>query len=116
VTKVYYPAIDSPQIRDMQFLVTDGETFFHDERTNFVRDIDCISVAALGFEVTNREKEGRCSIHKTVLGDPPACAGTGFSITWDGRIAALYFFSTSYRLAGTSARHSTSSGIDGHNS
>ena len=66
VTEVYYPTIDSPQIRDLQFLVTDGENFFHDERRNFVGDIDCISEAALGFEVTNREKEGRYSIHKTI--------------------------------------------------
>ena len=28
VTEVYYPTIDTPQIRDLQFLFTDGETFF----------------------------------------------------------------------------------------
>ena len=70
VTEVYYPTIDSPQIRDLQFLITDGESFFHDERRNFVGEIDCISGAALGFEVVRREKQGRYSIHKTVLGDP----------------------------------------------
>jgi glucoamylase len=70
ITEVYYPTIDSPQIRDLQFLITDGETFFHDERRNFVEEIACITEAALGFEVLNREKEGRYSIHKTVLGDP----------------------------------------------
>jgi glucoamylase len=70
VTEVYYPTIDSPQIRDLQFLVTDGETFFHDERRNFVGQIDCVSEAALGFEVTNCEREGRYTIHKTILGDP----------------------------------------------
>jgi glucoamylase len=70
VTEVYYPTIDSPQIRDLQFLVTDGESFFHDERRNFTGNIDCISEAALGFEVSSREKEGRYSFHKTILGDP----------------------------------------------
>src|SRR5436309_12830691 len=70
VTEVYYPTIGSPQIRDLQFLVTDGENFFHDERRNFVGEIDCISQAALGFTATNQEKEGRYSIHKTILGDP----------------------------------------------
>ena len=70
VTEVYYPTIDSPQIRDLQFLVTDGENFFHDERRNFIGEIDCVSEAALGFEVRNREKQGRYSIHKTILGDP----------------------------------------------
>src|SRR5213075_1520716 len=54
LTEVYYPTVDSPQIRDLQFLVTDGETFFHDERRNFVGEIDCISEAALGFTATNR--------------------------------------------------------------
>jgi glucoamylase len=70
VTEVYYPTIDSPQIRDLQFLVTDGESFFHDERRNFDGEIDCVASEALGFKVTNREKEGRYTIHKTVLGDP----------------------------------------------
>jgi glucoamylase len=70
VTEVYYPTIDTPQIRDLQFLFTDGETFFHDERRNFNSEIDCISEAALGFEVTNREKEGRYTLRKTILGDP----------------------------------------------
>lgn len=70
VTEVYYPTIDSPQIRDLQFLVTDGETFFHDERRNFETEIDCISKAALGFEITKQEKEGRYRIDKTILGDP----------------------------------------------
>jgi glucoamylase len=70
VTEVYYPTIDSPQIRDLQFLVTDGESFFHDERRHFVGHIDCVSEAALGFIATNREKEGRYTIHKTILGDP----------------------------------------------
>jgi len=70
VTEVYYPTIDTPQIRDLQFLFTDGKTFFHDERRHFTSEVDCISEAALGFEVTNREKEGRYTLHKTILGDP----------------------------------------------
>jgi glucoamylase len=70
VTEVYYPTIDTPQIRDLQLLVTDGESFFHDERRSFVGEIDSIDGAALGFDVTKREKEGRYTIRKTVLGDP----------------------------------------------
>jgi glucoamylase len=70
LTEVYYPTIDSPQIRDLQFLVTDGATFLHDERRSFRAEIDCLSEAALGFEVTNHELGGRYRIHKTILGDP----------------------------------------------
>ena len=39
VTEVYYPTVDTPQIRDLQFLFTDGETFFHDERRNFTSEM-----------------------------------------------------------------------------
>ena len=70
VTEVYYPTIDTPQIRDLQFLVTDGERFFHDERRNFTSEVDCITEAAWGFEVTYRESENRYTIRKTILGDP----------------------------------------------
>jgi glucoamylase len=70
VTEVYYPTIDTPQIRDLQFLFTDGKTFFHDERRHLCADVDCISETALGFEITSREKEGRYTLHKTIIGDP----------------------------------------------
>src|SRR5579862_4366884 len=70
VTEVYYPTIDTPQIRDFQFLFTDGETFFHDERRNFICEVECLDEAALGFEVLNREKEGRYLLRRTILGDP----------------------------------------------
>ena len=64
VTEVYYPRIDTPQIRDLQFLFTDGEPLFHDERRNFTSEIDCITETALGFEVTNRENEGHYRLRK----------------------------------------------------
>jgi glucoamylase len=30
ISEVYFPTLDHPQIRDLQFLVSDGETFLHD--------------------------------------------------------------------------------------
>ena len=32
ITEVYYPTVDRPQIRDLQYLITDGKSFFHDEK------------------------------------------------------------------------------------
>src|SRR5215469_4355347 len=66
VTEVYYPTIDTPQIRDFQFLFTDGETFFHDERRHFFCEIECVSEAALGFELTNCAKKGGYWVHRTI--------------------------------------------------
>ncbi len=70
LTEVYYPTIDTPQIRDTQFLVTDGKSFFHDERRRMITQLDCLGSAALGFKVTNSDPDGKYSIEKTVIGDP----------------------------------------------
>ena len=32
ITEAYYPTVDKPQLRDLQYLVTDGKTFFHEEK------------------------------------------------------------------------------------
>jgi glucoamylase len=32
LTEVYYPTVDRPQTGDLQLLVTDGKSFFHEER------------------------------------------------------------------------------------
>jgi glucoamylase len=42
VTEIYHPTIDSPQIRDLQFLVTDGSTFFHDGRRDLEARYVCL--------------------------------------------------------------------------
>src|SRR5215472_9969324 len=59
LTEVYYPTIDRPQIRDAQFLVTDGETFFHDERRDLVSDVTRIEAQTLGYRVISADPEGR---------------------------------------------------------
>ncbi|HLH08262.1 MAG TPA: glycoside hydrolase family 15 protein [Terriglobales bacterium] len=70
VTEVYYPTIDSPQIRDLQYLITDGESFFHDERRDLVMHIEGVNGASLGFRIINSDIHARYSIEKTVIGHP----------------------------------------------
>src|SRR5208282_5486631 len=70
VTECYYPTIDSPQIRDLQYLVSDGETFFHDERRNTVSKVELLDPGALGFKITNTDPDGRYSIEKQIISDP----------------------------------------------
>src|SRR4051794_38176312 len=36
LTEVYYPTVDRPQLRDLQYLITDGEHFLHQE-THVIR-------------------------------------------------------------------------------
>ena len=91
ITEVYYPTIDTPQIRDIQYLVTDGETFFHDERRHMQSQIDCVGPAALGFKITNSDPDGRYTIEKQVIGDPHlSCllVHTRFNVApaWQGKL------------------------------
>jgi len=70
LTEVFYPTIDTPQIRDLQFLVTDGRTFFHDERRNTSSTIDCVDEASLGFDIVNSASAPRYTLRKTLIGHP----------------------------------------------
>jgi glucoamylase len=70
VTEVYYPTVDRPQLRDLQFLVTDGESFFHEEKRHLRSATERLSHHVLGYRVTNSDPEGRYSIAKVILSDP----------------------------------------------
>ena len=70
ITEVYFPTIDRPQLRDLQYLITDGQSLFHDERRDLVTSLDALSEHALGFRVTNTDREARYQIGKEVVADP----------------------------------------------
>ncbi|MSQ15016.1 MAG: glucan 1,4-alpha-glucosidase [Dehalococcoidia bacterium] len=70
VNEVYFPTIDRPQIRDLQYLITDGETFFHDERRDLDSEVECLSEHALGFRVIKTDREGRYRMVKEIIADP----------------------------------------------
>ena len=70
VTEVYYPTIDRPQLRDLQYLITDGSTFFHEEKRDLKVSVERISDHTLGYRCTNADPDGRYAITKEVIGDP----------------------------------------------
>ncbi len=70
VTEVYFPRIDRPQLRDVQFLLTDGETFFHEERRHLRTRVERPGDHALAYTVRSEEPDGRYRIRKSVISDP----------------------------------------------
>jgi glucoamylase len=70
ITEVYYPTVDRPQLRDLQYLVTDGKSFFHEEKRDMKMAVERISGHTLGFQCTNSDPDGRYSISKEVITDP----------------------------------------------
>ena len=69
VTEIYHPTVDRPQVRDLQYLVTDGESFFHDELRSLEWEIEPLD-SALGYRVHRADPERRYAIEKTIIVDP----------------------------------------------
>jgi len=62
--EIYFPTIDTPQVRDLQFLITDGETFFHEERRHLHSTTDYIAAEGLAVKIVNHSPDGRYNIFK----------------------------------------------------
>ena len=84
ITEVYYPTVDRPQIRDLQYLITDGKTFFHDEKRNLESKLEHLSDHGLGYRCTNSDPGGRYAIIKEIIADPHlACVLQHTKLTGD---------------------------------
>jgi glucoamylase len=70
VNEVYYPSVDTPNTRDLQFLITDGETFCHEERRDLDHRTEMPEKNVLLYRLTNSERKGRYRIVKEIIGDP----------------------------------------------
>ena len=70
LNEIYFPTIDRAQTRDMEFLITDGETFFHEEKRDLEHEFAYIDSDALGVRIVNRDREGRYSLTKEIINDP----------------------------------------------
>jgi glucoamylase len=70
LNEIYFPTIDHPQVRDMQFVVTDGDRLFHEERRDLVSQIAGLDEDTLGYHLVNSDPGGRYRIVKDVIADP----------------------------------------------
>ncbi|MGA3035614.1 MAG: glycoside hydrolase family 15 protein [Terracidiphilus sp.] len=70
LNEIYFPTIDHPQTRDMGFLVSDGETFVHEEKRDLVSTFEYIDPEALGVRYVNSDRDGRYSLTKEIICDP----------------------------------------------
>jgi glucoamylase len=70
LTEAYYPTIDRPQMRDLELLFSDGETFVHEEKRDFVPIVERLEPHALGYRVRSRSSTGGYSIQKEIISAP----------------------------------------------
>ena len=70
VNEVYYPHVDMPNTRDLQLLITDGETFCHEEKRDLDHVIEYPEHGALLYRLTNTDRKGRYRLVKEIIGEP----------------------------------------------
>jgi glucoamylase len=70
VNEIYYPGVDQPNTRDLQFLITDGESFCHEEKRDLQHVVEYPDRECLFYRLTNSEANGRYKLIKHVLTDP----------------------------------------------
>lgn len=70
INEIYFPHVDSPNTRDLQFLITDGESFCHEEKRDLEHKTEYPEQNALLYRLTNSDREGRYRLVKEIVVDP----------------------------------------------
>jgi len=70
INEIYYPYVDQPNTRDFQFLITDGESFCHEEKRDLNHRVEYPERDCLYYRLTNSEPNGRYRLIKHILTDP----------------------------------------------
>jgi glucoamylase len=70
LNEVYFPTIDRPQIRDMGFMISDGESFFHEEKRSLTAKFEYLDSDSPAVRVVSRDTEERYTLTKEIISDP----------------------------------------------
>lgn len=70
LNEIYYPTVDQPNTRDVQLLITDGESFLHEEKRDLRHEVSYPERNCLLYQLVNSDPLGRYRIIKHVLADP----------------------------------------------
>ena len=75
LTEVYYPRLDTPSYRDLQFVVTDGHSFAEREQDSTVQRTVRTDPGSLTYRQVNTDKAHRWRLTKTYVTDPTRLDG-----------------------------------------
>ena len=70
LNELYFPTIDRPQTRDMELLFSDGETFVHEEKRDFVYEFSYIDPDAPAARVTATAPGPEYKVTKEFIANP----------------------------------------------
>jgi glucoamylase len=70
LNEIYYPRVDQACTRDFGLLVTDGGSFFAEEKRDCICRMEVLEDGVPAFRFTNIHRSGRFTIIKDVVSDP----------------------------------------------
>ena len=70
LNEIYFPREDTACVRDMEFLVTDGQNFFSEEKRDTIHSIKAISPGVPCYQVINTCVHKKYQIKKEIICDP----------------------------------------------
>jgi glucoamylase len=70
LNEVYFPRVDQACTRDLGFIVTDGKSFFSEEKRHCTFENIAIEPGVPVYELKNTETQGRYRIEKEIFADP----------------------------------------------
>jgi glucoamylase len=70
LNEIYYPRVDHACTRDLGFIVTDGRTYFSEEKRDARSETSQVAPGVPAYKVFNTAVDGRYRIEKEVLTDP----------------------------------------------
>lgn len=74
LTEVYYPRVDQANVRDMRFVVTDGDGYFSDELQDAYSTLEPLGAGVPAYTITSTCKQGRYKLVKTIITDDERAA------------------------------------------
>ena len=109
LSETYYPAADTPNVRDLQFAVSDGTTSQRETDDSVVRTAELADPTSLTYRQTSTDKAGRWRLTKTYVTDPQRST-LMISVDFEALEGGPYQLFTLYdpSLAGTSTHDSGS--------
>jgi glucoamylase len=70
LNEVYFPRVDQACTRDLGFLVTDGKSFFSEEKRHCTFENKPLELGVPAYKLTNSDTSGHYRIHKEIFTDP----------------------------------------------
>jgi glucoamylase len=70
LNEIYYPRVDHACTRDLGFIVTDGQTYFSEEKRDARSETSQVAPGIPAYRIHNIAADGRYRIEKEILTDP----------------------------------------------